>query len=121
MKESIIRVKSFQFAIRVVNMFKFLIDEKKEYIMSKQLLRCGTSIGANCREGDYAQSKADFIHKLSISQKECNETMYWLELLNATNYIDNLEYKSINTDAVEIMKLLTAIIVTSKKSLNIKH
>jgi len=116
MKESIIRVKSFQFAIRIVNMFKFLSEEKKEYIMSKQLLRCGTSIGANCREGVNAQSKADFIHKLSIAQKECSETMYWLELLKATNYINDIENKIIYDDAVEIMKLLTAIIITSKKN-----
>ena len=85
MSESVVKNKSFAFAVRVVNFYKML-NEKKEFIMSKQLLRSGTSVGANVREAINAQSKADFIHKLSISQKECDESMYWLELLKETNY-----------------------------------
>ncbi|MFL5765856.1 MAG: four helix bundle protein [Bacteroidia bacterium] len=80
-------------------MNKLLVEEKREYVMSKQLLRSGTSIGANIREAQNAQSKADFIHKLSISQKECDETMYWLNLLNQTDYLTELQYRTIHQDA----------------------
>jgi four helix bundle protein len=118
MKENIIKDKSLQFAIRIVNLYKYLVKEKNEFVMSKQILRCGTSIGANCREGDFAESKLDFIHKFAIAQKECNETIYWLELLLATKYISETEFTSISTDAIEIMKLLTSIIVSSKKNIN---
>lgn len=86
MSESIIKNKSFDLAIRGVNFYKYLVSEKKEFVMSKQFLRSITSVGANVREAVNAQSKADFIHKLSISQKECDETMYWLELLKETDY-----------------------------------
>jgi four helix bundle protein len=96
MNESIVKKKSFELAIRGVNFYKFLISEKKEFVMSKQFLRSVTSIGANVREAINAQSKADFIHKLSISQKECDETMYWLELLKETNYISDLEFNSLH-------------------------
>ena len=85
MRESVLRDKSFSFAIRVVNLFKHLKETKNEYVISKQLLRSGTSVGANIRESEYSESKADFVHKLSIAQKEANETIYWLELLKATN------------------------------------
>jgi len=115
MKDNIIKTKSFQFAIRTVNLYKFLAENKKEFVLSKQLLRSGTSIGANIREGINAESKADFIHKLAIAQKECDETIYWLELLKATDYLFEKEYESINSDAIEIMKLLTSILKTSKK------
>ena len=84
-------------------------EEKKEFVMSKQLLRCGTSIGANYREAEFAESKADFIHKLAISQKECNETLYWLELLQTTNFISKEQFESINNDAIEIIKLIIMI------------
>ncbi len=117
MKENILKDKTLKFAIRIVNLYKFLVDEKKEFVMSKQLLKCGTSIGANCREGDYAESKPDFIHKFSIAQKECNETMYWLELLYSTSFINENEFRSINSDAIELMKLITASIITAKNSL----
>jgi len=118
MRENIIKTKSFQFAIRIVNLYKYLIDNKKEYVLSKQLLRSGTSIGANIREGLNAESKADFIHKLAISQKECDETMYWLELLKATDYLTEIEFNSISGEAVELMKLLTSILKTTKKNIN---
>ena len=87
MKQNIIKEKSFKFAIRIVDLYKYLCEQKKEYIMSKQLLWSGTSVGANIREGDNAESKQDFIHKLAIAQKECDETIYWLELLKASNYL----------------------------------
>lgn len=97
-QDNLILNKSFDFAIRIVNMYKYLVDTKKEYVMSKQLLRCGTSIGANIRESQSAESTSDFIHKFSISLKEVNETMYWLELLNKTEYISTEQFESINND-----------------------
>lgn len=119
MKENnIIKQKSFDFAVRIVNLYKYMIDEKKEYVLSKQILRSGTSVGAMIRESEHAQSKADFIHKLSIAQKEINETIYWLELFQVTNYLSNQEFESLNNDAVEIIKLITSIIKTSKKGIN---
>lgn len=121
MKKNILKDKSFDFAVRVVNLYKFLITEKKEYVMSKQLLRSGTAIGALHREAEQAESKADFIHKLAIAQKECNETIYWLELLEKTDYINTKQFESINNDAVELIKLLTSIIKSAKKSLTINY
>ncbi len=121
MKENVIKDKSLKFAIRIVKLYQYFVEEKKEFVISKQILRCGTSIGANVRESDFAESKADFIHKLSIAQKECNETLYWIELIYLTNYLSETEYVSINKDAIELIKLLTSIIKTSKTSLNIKH
>ncbi len=121
MKESTIKDKSLKFAVRMVKLYKFLAEDKNEFVMSKQLLKCGTSIGANIREGDYAESKSDFIHKYSIAQKECNETIYWLELLYLSKYLTKTEFESINKDCVELMKLLTSIIKTAKKSLTINH
>ena len=87
MKENILKNKSFEFAIRIVNLYKFLTLEQKEYILLKQVLRSGTSVGAMIREAEFGQSKSDFIHKLSIAQKEINETIYWLELLFKTDYL----------------------------------
>jgi four helix bundle protein len=113
--ENIIKIKSYQFAVRVVNLYKFLVEDKKEFVISKQLLRSGTSIGANVREAEHAESKADFIHKLSIALKEANETEYWLDLLKETSYLNNSEYISIQVDIKEILKLLTSIIKTSKQ------
>ncbi len=117
-KDSIIRQKTFDFAIRIVNLYKYIISEKKEYILSKQLLRSGTSIGANVNEALYGQSKKDFISKLHISLKEASETEYWLELLNATGYLEEKEYKSMVNDNIEILKILTSIIKTSKENLD---
>ncbi len=114
-KKNIIKDKSFTFAIEIVSLYKVLI-EKKEFVLSKQMLRLGTSIGANIREAEHAQSKLDFIHKLSISLKEANETEYWLDLLYKTNYITELEYQNIKIKIVEILKILTSIINTSKNN-----
>ena len=118
MSESIIKIKSFELAVRGVNFYKYLISEKKEFIMSKQFLRSVTSVGANVREAINAQSKADFIHKLSISQKECDESLYWLELLRATDYVSILEFESIHNQCEEVLKIIKSILITSKKNLN---
>lgn len=119
MKENnIIKKKSFDFAVRIIKLHQYLISEKKEFVLSKQILRSGTSVGALVRESEHAQSKADFIHKLSIAQKEINETLYWLELFQATNYLSLQEFESINEDAVEIIKLITSIIKTTKSNAN---
>lgn len=99
-----------------MNLYKYLCSEHREYIISKQLLRSGTSIGALIREAQYAQSKLDFINKLSISLKEANETAYWLELLKDTEYISNESYKSIYKDINELISLLVSIIKSSKSS-----
>ena len=114
MDENIILVKSKSFAVRIINFYKFLCESKKEYIISKQLLRSGTSIGANCREASRAQTKADFIAKMNISLKEADETCYWLELLKETDYINEKEFNSIYGDAEELVKLLVSIIKTAK-------
>jgi len=114
MKNNIVKDISFAFAIRIVALYKFLIDEKKEYILSKQVLRSGTAIGALVREAEQAESKKDFIHKMAIALKEANETEYWLELLHKTDYLSNAEFISIHSDIVELLKLLTSIIKTSK-------
>ena len=111
--------KSTRFAIRIINLYKYLRDCKKETILSKQLLRSGTSIGANIREAVYAESHLDFIHKYSVAQKECSETLYWLELLNKTNYITTEQYVSLDTDCTELMKMITSSIITRKKSLSL--
>ncbi len=117
MSESIVKNKSFELAIKGVNFYKYLVSEKKEFVMSKQFLRSVTSVGANVREAVNAQSKADFIHKLSISQKECDETMYWLELLKQTDYIFENEFNSIHQQSNEVLKIIRSIIITSKKNL----
>ena len=115
--KSILQEKSFQFALKIIKLCKFLAEEKREYVLSKQILRSGTSIGANVREAQNAQSKADFIHKLSISQKECDETIYWLELLNQSEYISNEEFSFLNANANELLKMLRSAILTSKAKL----
>ena len=114
MKENVIKEKSFLFAIEIVSLYKVLA-ERKEFVLSKQLLRSGTSIGANVRESEHAQSKADFIHKLSIALKEANETEYWIDLLFETKYLSQTEFDIIKPKIVELLKLLTSIINTSKK------
>ena len=121
MKEDVLKAKSFKFAVRVVNLYEHLVAEKKEFVLSKQLLRSGTSVGAMVREAEHSESKADFIHKLAIAQKEINETIYWLELLQATEYLSQQQFESINTDAVEIIKLITSSIKTAKSNLTINH
>lgn len=118
MSESIIKKKSFELAVRGVNLYKYLIAEKKEFVISKQFLRSVTSIGANVREAVNAQSKADFIHKLSISQKECDESMYWLELLKETSYISENEFNSIHEQSNEVLKIIRSIIILQRKTYN---
>jgi four helix bundle protein len=114
MRENVIKNKSFAFALRIVKMYKFLCDKKKEFIMSKQLLRSGTAICALVREAEQAESPADFIHKMAIALKEANETEYWIELLFQSSYLDETEFSSIKADLTELLKLLTSIIKTTK-------
>jgi len=119
MKDNVIITKSFQFAVRVVNLFKILVS-RKEFVLSKQFLRSGTSVGANIREAHNGESDKDFIHKLAISQKECDETRYWLELLKETEFLNEAEFNSIYNDATELLKILKSIIVSTKKRINQK-
>lgn len=114
MKQNIVAEKSIAFAIRIVRAYKFLCNEKKEYVLSKQLLRSGTAIGALIREAEHAESKADFIHKLSIALKEANEADYWLFILLESEYLSKTEYDSIQNDCQELLKLLVSIIKTTK-------
>ncbi|TPG37859.1 four helix bundle protein [Flavobacterium pectinovorum] len=118
MKNNIIKDKSFDFAIRIVKLYQYLSIEKKEFVLSKQLLRSGTSIGAMVREAEHAESKNDFIHKFAIAQKEANESVYWLELLKATDYLNKKEFDNINTDAISILKLITNILKTTKNQIH---
>ena len=115
MQESVIESKSFNFAVRIVKLYQYLCEEKKEYVLSKQLLRCGTSIGANVSEAQRGQSKPDFYAKIAISLKEANEARYWIRLLHATEYLSDKEYKSLDTDINEIISILVAICNTKEK------
>ena len=117
-KENVLLVKSFAFAIRVVKLYQYLVAEKKEYVLSKQLLRSGTAVGALVREAQNAESKADFIHKLGIAQKECDETSYWLELLKETNYLSSDEFESMNGNALELLKIIRSSIITTKQKIH---
>lgn len=110
---SVVADKSFEFAVRIVNLSKYLRSDMKEYVLSKQILRSGTSIGANVHEGRRAQSRADFLSKMSIALKEANETHYWLKLLYRTEYISEKEYLSLEADVDEILRILTAICKTT--------
>ena len=114
MEENVLLEKSFAFAVRVVKAYKYLIEEKKEFVLSKHFLKSGTSIGANCEEAVGGQSKSDFIHKLGIAYKEARETAYWVKLLNATGYFDDSQTKSLLNDAEEILKIIGKIQITSK-------
>jgi len=116
---NILAKKTLEFSIRIVRLFQYLNTEKKEFFLSKQLLRSGTNPGAMVREASMAESGLDFIHKLSVAQKEICETRYWLELLKATDYLNDNEYSSIDMDAEEILKIITKSIITKKKNLNI--
>ena len=115
-KDNPILKLTFEFSIQVV-LYCETLEEKRKYIISKQLLKSGTSIGANVREAVNGQSKADFIHKLSISQKECDESMYWLEILIGINYISKTEFESMHKQCEEVLKIIKSIIITSKKKL----
>ncbi|MCL2883896.1 MAG: four helix bundle protein [Oscillospiraceae bacterium] len=116
MKENTVNHKSRVFAKRIIRLYRYLCDEKKEFVMSKQLLRCGTSIGANITEAECGVSKKDFLAKMYIAFKECAETAYWLDLLRE-DYIAQIEYDSISTDCDELMRMLTAITKTTRSSL----
>lgn len=114
---NVVKEKSFAFAVRIVNLYKHLCAEKKEYVLSKQLLRCGTAIGALIHEAEQAESKADFIHKMAIALKEANESEYWLELLKETKYLEPTAFSSIHQDAVALLKLLTSIIKSTREGM----
>lgn len=115
-KDSIVFLKSKNFSIRIVKLYKFLTKEKTEFILSKQLLRSGTSIGANLAEAIYGISRKDFISKTYIALKECSETKYWLELLFETEYISESQFKSMEEDCIELIKLLTSITKTARNN-----
>ena len=114
MKDNLVRDKSFAFALRVVRLARYLETERREFVVSRQVLRSGTAIGALVREAEHAESKADFVHKMNIALKEANETLYWLDLLHQGDYIDSQSFKSIGADSEELVKLLIAIVKTSK-------
>lgn len=121
--KSLIQQKTFQLSIRIVKLCRYLREQKREPVMSKQLLRSGTSIGANVTESEYAVSHMDFISKTSIALKECAESVYWLELLRETGYLSAAEFNSINADCLEAQRILTAILNTAndKEKRNRKH
>lgn len=113
--DNIILSKSKAFAVRIVRLYQYLCNDKKEFVLSKQLLRSGTSIGANVKEAVRGQSKPDFISKMSIALKEAAETEYWLELLYETDYLDETQFQSIYMDNQELLKILTSIVKSSKE------
>lgn len=114
-----LKEKSFQLAVRIVKLCKYLREIKKEFVLSKQILKSGTNPGAMVREAKNAESGADFIHKLAIGQKEADETLYWLELLHATDYINTTEFESLHFDTTEVLKLIKSSIKTKKKNLGL--
>ena len=116
MKDNVILNKSFEFSVRIVNLYKYLTLQQKEFVMAKQILRSGTSIGANSEEANAGQSKKDFIAKMSIVLKEARETSFWLRLLYQTEYIDNKMFDSLFEDCQEIIAIVTAIIKTARNS-----
>jgi len=118
LRQNVVKEKSFAFAVRIVRLAKYLQDEKKEFVLSRQILRSGTAIGALVREAEHAQSKADFISKMSIALKEANETDYWIDLLCQSDYIKQDSYESIHPDIEEMIKLLIAIVKTAKSRNN---
>ena len=117
MKNNVITEKSKSFSLKIINIYKSLCEDKREFVLSKQLLRSGTSIGANITEANYAQSEADFLSKMHISLKEAAETSYWLDLLYQSNYIDKKDYDSLYPDCIEIIKILTSITKSLKDKL----
>ncbi|MBQ6766064.1 MAG: four helix bundle protein [Paludibacteraceae bacterium] len=116
MNDGVVYDRSFKFAIRIVNAYKFLTYDQREFVISKQLLRSGTAIGALCAEAKYAQSRADFINKMHIALKEASETEYWLNVLKSTDYIEEKIYMSIIEDCKQLIKLLVSIVKTSKET-----
>ena len=117
-EEGTTRTKSYAFAIRIVRMVQYLRETRGEHVLSRQVLRAGTAIGALVREAEYAQSPADFANKLSVALKEANETEYWLQLLHDTDYLDAEAFKSIESDCKELIALLVASIKTAKTNAN---
>ncbi len=115
MGKSVLKEKSYSFAIRIVKLNQFLCEERKEFILSKQILRSGTAIGALVREAEFGQSKADFRSKMSIALKEANETGYWLNLLKDTGYLNEKMFQSISDDCLELIKILVATVKTTKQ------
>ena len=115
--EGALKIKSYSFSIRVVRLTQFLQKESKEYVLSQQILKSGTAIGALVREAEFAQSTLDFIHKMSIALKEANETSYWLSLLNDTNYIEEKLYDSLQKDCKELISILVSIVKTTKSNI----
>ena len=116
-KDNVVKDKSYKFALRIVKAFKFLTQEQREFVLSKQVLRSGTSIGALVREAEYAQSPADFISKMHIALKEANETEYWLMILKDSEYIDEKTFTSIQKDCKELIRLLISIIIKAKETI----
>lgn len=119
MAKSLVYDKSLAYAVRIVNLYKYLREQKRETVMSKQLLRSGTSIGANVSEALNAESDFDFIHKLAIAQKEVNETTYWLSLLEKTEFLTTQEYQSMSSDTDELRKMIASIILTKKENIQL--
>ena len=117
-RENIVMIKSYAFALRIIRLYKYLITEQKEYVLSKQVLRSGTAIGALVKEAEHAQSKADFLNKMNIALKEANETEYWLMLLKDSEYIDEKSFNSMQEESVELLKLLASIVKTTKENSN---
>lgn len=118
-KASPLKVKSFNFAVRITRLYKYILKDKKENVLNKQLLRSGTAVGALVREAQNAESKADFIHKMGIAQKECDESIYWLELLRETDFINKNEFTSITNDAIELLKMIRSSIMTARKNIRL--
>ena len=112
---NVVLEKSLVFSVRIVRLFQYLTGEPREYVMSKQLLRSGTSVGANVREGHYAQSKKDFISKMNIALKEAGETDYWLDVIHSAGYFSDEEYTSLDSDNKELLRMLASIVKNSKK------
>ena len=117
---SIVAPKSYRFALRCIELYKFLTADKKEFILSKQLLRSGTAIGALIKEAEHAQSKADFLNKMNVALKEANETGYWLMLLKDSKYLSEKEFDSIHKDCDELIRLLVSIVKTTKEKLRVE-
>ena len=113
--KSQIKGNSYLFAVRIIKLYKYLTEKKKEFVISKQLLRSGTAVGALVRESQNAESKLDFIHKLAIAQKECDESIYWLELLKDTEFITEKQFSSVNDDAMSLLKMIKSAIITTKQ------
>lgn len=116
-RENVVMNKSYAFALRIIKLYKYLVSDQKEFVLSKQILRSGTSIGALVKKSEHAQSKADFINKMNIALKEANETEYWLMLLKDSLYIEEKSFNSIHSENVELIKLLVSIVKSSKETL----